>query len=95
MASFRQVLFVANVLICSAFATSTGIPFSVKNATLSNGVDVFYREAGDPSASTILLLHGFPSSSHQWRNLIPILAQNYHVLAPDYPGFGFTQVPSL
>ena len=93
MASLRQVLFVANVLIYSAFAISTDFSSSVKNATLSNGVDVFYREAGDPSASTILLLHGFPSSSHQFRNLIPILAQNYHVLAPDYPGFGFTQVP--
>ena len=93
MASFRRVLFVANVLICAVFATTTGLPYSVKNATLPNGVDVFYREAGDPSASTILLLHGFPSSSHHYRNLIPILAQNYRVLAPDYPGFGFTQVP--
>ena len=69
------------------------LPYAVKNATLTNGIDVFYREAGNPSGSTILLLHGFPSSSHQFRNLIPILAHEYHVLAPDYPGFGFTQVP--
>ncbi|RDW58948.1 alpha/beta fold hydrolase [Aspergillus mulundensis] len=54
---------------------------------------VFYREAGAQTAPTILLLHGFPSSSHQYRNLIPILATKYRVLAPDLPGFGFTTVP--
>lgn len=53
-----------------------------------DGVQVFYRQAGSSSAPTLLLLHGFPSSSHQYRNLIPILAQKYHVIAPDYPGFG-------
>ncbi|KAI9846382.1 MAG: hypothetical protein M1838_001285 [Thelocarpon superellum] len=51
---------------------------------------VFYRTAGSPSKPTILLLHGFPTSSHMFRNLIPILAPRYHVLAPDFPGFGFT-----
>ncbi len=59
----------------------------------SDGVDVFYREAGDPSAKTILLLHGFPTSSLMFRELIPRLAQRYHVVAPDLPGFGFTEVP--
>ena len=62
-----------------------------------NGANVFYREAGslDVSAPTILLLHGFPSSSHQFRNLIPILAlMGYRVLAPDLPGFGFTTTPA-
>lgn len=54
---------------------------------------VFYREAGAASAPVILLLHGFPSSSHQYRNLIPILAAKYRVIAPDLPGFGFTEVP--
>jgi pimeloyl-ACP methyl ester carboxylesterase len=54
---------------------------------------VFYREAGSDSAPVILLLHGFPSSSHQYRNLIPILAPTYRVIAPDLPGFGFTEVP--
>ncbi|KAJ6157241.1 hypothetical protein N7497_006126 [Penicillium chrysogenum] len=53
---------------------------------------VFYRQAGQESAPVILLLHGFPSSSHQYRNLIPILAKKYRVLAPDLPGFGFTTV---
>ncbi|KAE9365193.1 alpha/beta-hydrolase [Stipitochalara longipes BDJ] len=58
-----------------------------------DGVDLFYRSAGSPSSPVILLLHGFPSSSHQYRNLIPLLASNYHVIAPDLPGFGFTVVP--
>jgi pimeloyl-ACP methyl ester carboxylesterase len=56
-------------------------------------VKVFYREAGDPSAPTVLLLHGFPTSSLMYRNLIPLLADRYHVIAPDLPGFGFTQSP--
>jgi pimeloyl-ACP methyl ester carboxylesterase len=60
----------------------------------ADGVDVFYREAGDPSAKTILLLHGFPTSSLMFRELIPRLAQRYHVVAPDLPGFGFTEVPA-
>lgn len=59
----------------------------------ADGVEVFYREAGSANASTILLLHGFPSSSFQYRNLIPALATKYHVIAPDIPGFGFTIVP--
>ncbi len=58
-----------------------------------DGLSVFYREAGDPAAPTILLLHGFPSSSHMYRDLIPLLADRYHVVAPDLPGFGFTEVP--
>ena len=59
----------------------------------ADGVRVFYREAGDPSAPVMLLLHGFPSSSHMFRNLIPWLAAHYRVIAPDLPGFGFTEVP--
>jgi pimeloyl-ACP methyl ester carboxylesterase len=57
-------------------------------------VNVFYREAGDPGAPHVLLLHGFPTSSHMYRNLIPALAERYHVVAPDLPGFGFTEAPS-
>ncbi|KAH8803032.1 Alpha/Beta hydrolase protein [Xylogone sp. PMI_703] len=55
---------------------------------------VFYREAGPVNAPTVLLLHGFPSSSHQYRYLIPLLATTFHVIAPDLPGFGFTQIPA-
>jgi pimeloyl-ACP methyl ester carboxylesterase len=57
------------------------------------GVGVFYREAGDPSKPTIVLLHGFPSSSSQFRDLIPRLADRFHVIAPDYPGMGFSEAP--
>ena len=58
-----------------------------------DGVKVFYREAGSKTAPTILLLHGFPTSSHMFRNLIPALADRYHVVAPDLPGFGFSDAP--
>jgi len=54
---------------------------------------IFYREAGDPNQTTLLLLHGFPSSSHMFRNLIPLLADRFHIVAPDLPGFGFSQSP--
>src|SRR5438034_1192194 len=53
-----------------------------------NGTDIFYREAGDRGRPSVLLLHGFPSSSHMFRELIPELADQYHVIAPDLPGFG-------
>lgn len=73
---------------------------SSANATLTqyhttsiDGVDIFYREAGSKDKPTILLLHGFPTSSHMYRNLIPQLAENYHVIAPDYPGFGHSGMP--
>ncbi len=59
-----------------------------------NGLNIFYREAGKESSPTLLLLHGFPTSSHMFRNLIPILAEHYHVIAPDFPGFGQTDLPS-
>lgn len=59
------------------------------------GLDIFYREAELRSAMIVLLLHGFPSSSHMFRDLIPALAGKYHVLAPDYPGFGLSSAPSL
>ena len=59
-----------------------------------NGLDVFYREAGRSDAPAVLLLHGFPTSSHMFRNLIPTLAEEYHVVAPDYPGFGQSAMPS-
>ena len=54
---------------------------------------VFYREAGDPNQTSLLLLHGFPSSSHMFRNLIPLLSDRFHIVAPDLPGFGFSQSP--
>jgi len=58
-----------------------------------DGSKIFYREAGPKTAPTILLLHGFPTSSHMFRNLIPALADRYHLVAPDLPGFGFSDAP--
>jgi len=63
-----------------------------KHATV-DGSNIFYREAGPKTAPTILLLHGFPTSSHMFRNLIPALADRYRVIAPDLPGFGFSDAP--
>ena len=54
---------------------------------------IFYREAGDPNQTSLLLLHAFPSSSHMFRNLIPLLSDRFHIVAPDLPGFGFSQSP--
>ncbi|OUS03181.1 hydrolase [Flavobacteriales bacterium 33_180_T64] len=65
-----------------------------KNITV-NGVNIFYREAGDVNKPTLLLLHGYPTSSHMFRNLITDLSVQYHVLAPDYPGFGRSDQPSI
>lgn len=58
------------------------------------GLNIFYREAGSKEAPTILLLHGYPTSSHMFRNLIPILSKQYHVIAPDLPGFGYSDAPA-
>lgn len=63
------------------------------NKVKVSGLDLFYREAGAPEAPTILLLHGYPTSSHMFRNLIPILSKQYHVIAPDLPGFGYSDAP--
>ncbi|HEX5305614.1 MAG TPA: alpha/beta fold hydrolase, partial [Dyella sp.] len=59
-----------------------------------DGFKVFYREAGQPGAPKLLLLHGFPSSSHMFRDLIPLLADRFHIIAPDLPGFGQSDMPS-
>jgi pimeloyl-ACP methyl ester carboxylesterase len=58
-----------------------------------NGIRIHYQEAGDPSRPAVLLLHGFPSTSRMWNRLIPSLAPEYHVIAPDYPGFGLSDAP--
>jgi len=68
-------------------------PTSIRKVE-ADGVNVFYRAAGDISAPVVLLLHGYPASSFMFRELIPRLANSYHVIAPDLPGFGFTEVPA-
>ncbi len=70
------------------------VPVTVhyRSATVE-GVNMFYREAGPKDGPVVLLLHGFPTSSHMFRNLIPLLADRYRVIAPDYPGFGYSDAP--
>lgn len=72
---------------------SASIPHVSFRTVQADGVQVFYRESGQADAPVILLLHGFPTSSHMYRELIPRLAARYRVIAPDLPGFGFTTVP--
>jgi pimeloyl-ACP methyl ester carboxylesterase len=71
--------------------TYDGIRF---RRAIIEGVGIHYQEAGDPKRPTLLLLHGFPSTSRMWDRLIPALAARYHVIAPDYPGFGLSDAPS-
>jgi pimeloyl-ACP methyl ester carboxylesterase len=68
------------------------VPVTSVHKVAADGVEVFYRAAGDPSAPVVLLLHGFPTSSFMFRDLIPRLADQFRVIAPDLPGFGFTEV---
>ncbi len=70
------------------------IPLTTIHRIQADGVTVFYREAGAANAPVVLLLHGFPTSSFQYRELIPRLADKYRVIAPDLPGFGFTDIPA-
>ena len=69
------------------------LPITHYRTTKVDGIDVFYREAGPADGPVVLLLHGFPTSSHMFRNLIPALADRYRVIAPDYPGFGQSAMP--
>ena len=74
--------------------TSTTTKVLYKTAVVEEGLSIFYREAGDPGNPKLLLLHGFPASSHQYRNLISALSDRFHIIAPDYPGFGNSDMPS-
>jgi pimeloyl-ACP methyl ester carboxylesterase len=77
----------------SSVLTQFAVPVTSVHKIEADGVNVFYREAGDPGAPVVLLLHGFPTSSFMFRELIPRLADKFRVIAPDLPGFGFTEVP--
>ena len=70
------------------------IPHTFVRRVTADGISIFYREAGSADRPVVLLLHGFPTSSFQFRELIPRLADKYRVIAPDLPGFGFTEVPA-
>jgi len=93
------VLALSTAMPIAALATSARADLAVAVPTVHyhsikiDGIDIFYREAGPPDAPAVLLLHGFPTSSHMFRNLIPLLADRYHVIAPDYPGFGQSAAP--
>ena len=73
--------------------SQSAVPVTSIHKVEADGVNVFYRAAGEPSAPVVLLLHGFPTSSFMFRELIPRLADQFRVIAPDLPGFGFTEVP--
>jgi pimeloyl-ACP methyl ester carboxylesterase len=93
---FSRTFAVLLLAIAGAFSSALAHPDFVvthyRTATV-DGVDLFYREAGPADAPVIVLLHGFPTSSHMFRNLIPALADRYRVIAPDYPAFGQSGVP--
>jgi pimeloyl-ACP methyl ester carboxylesterase len=80
--------------IAQSKSESAHVPLTSIHRIQADGVTVFYREAGAADAPVVLLLHGFPTSSFQYRELIPRLADRYRVIAPDLPGFGFTEVPN-
>jgi len=102
MKSSRLILLVIALVVSATFA-SANVPeatpassSTIHHRTVQiDGVDIFYREAGSPDAPTILLLHGFPTSSHMFRNLIADLADEFHLVAPDYPGFGNSEQPAM
>lgn len=78
----------------SVAPANLSIPVTSVHTIETDGIEVFYRTAGDPNAPVVLLLHGFPTSSFMFRELIPRLADQFRVIAPDLPGFGFTRVPA-
>ena len=90
---FRSAL-LGCVLIGSAAAAGMASPqVTSYKTTKIDGLNIAYREAGDPASPKLVLLHGFPASSHQYRDLIPALSSRFHVIAPDYPGFGNSDMP--
>ena len=97
LAFMLAISFTAGIMTIPQWASAaTTHAYQTEHKTVTvNGVELFYREAGPKNAPTIVLLHGFPTSSHMFRNLIPALADRYHVIAPDYPGFGNSAQPSI
>jgi pimeloyl-ACP methyl ester carboxylesterase len=91
--TFLAVAGAAPALHAQPTAGNALVPHTSIHRIKAHGVTVFYREAGAADAPVVLLLHGFPTSSFQYRELIPRLADRYRVIAPDLPGFGFTEVP--
>ena len=98
-----RTIFVFTIVLVAVLLGTTTVAHShdtgarvVYHRTMKiDGLDIFYREAGPKDAPTVLLLHGFPTSSHMFRNLIPALADRYHLVAPDYPGYGNSAMPAV
>ena len=85
----------AGLLVAPSTAPAGGDDRRVRHRSVQvGGIEIFYREAGDRRLPTLILLHGFPSSSHMFRHLMPALADRFHLVAPDYPGFGFSEFPN-
>lgn len=99
IAALATLLLLAAVPLAYAQSPASTAPTKerqIYHRTVQVGdLEIFYREAGPKDAPTILLLHGFPTSSHMFRNLIPALADEFHVVAPDYPGFGNSSMPTV
>ena len=94
--SLAGLLAVALILTLAPASGLAGDHTQVMHRTVEiDGQTVFYREAGSPDSPTILLLHGFPTSSHMFRDLIPVLADRFHLVAPDYPGYGNSSMPPV
>jgi pimeloyl-ACP methyl ester carboxylesterase len=92
-AAFAALLAITVSVLPSPTQATTAAPATHHRTTTIDGVEIFYREAGPADAPAVVLLHGFPTSSRMFRNLIPALATHYRVVAPDYPGFGHSAAP--
>ena len=99
MTALLPALLAATLLIWLSSPANAEVNDNTKDVAYKTveieGLDIFYREAGNPENPTLLLLHGFPTSSHMFRELIPALADEYHLIAPDYPGYGNSSMPSV
>src|SRR5258708_7637651 len=90
---FSTAVAIAGLATTARGDATAAVPTVHYHTVKVDGIDIFYREAGPADAPAVLLLHGFPTSSHMFRNLIPLLADRYRVIAPDYPGFGQSAAP--
>jgi len=89
------MLVLMSLAVVDSGARADNAPGVAYRSVTIDDVEIFYREAGDPLHPTVLLLHGFPTSSHMFRDLITELADEYHLIAPDYPGYGFSSMPAV
>jgi len=95
MLTLTSAILLAPMALASPSDSTTDSPLVEYGTHTIEDLEIFYREAGHPDAPQIVLLHGFPTSSHMFRDLIPRLAEDFHVIAPDYPGYGLSSAPSV